>query len=101
MSDTAHATSYALTDSWTMTRRELARWARQPVAVAVNLAFPVMMLLMFGYLVGGGRGVSGDYLDYLIPGMLASPWPSAWRAPWSPSPVTWRGASSTASARCP
>ncbi len=56
MSDTAHATSYALTDSWTMTRRELARWARQPVAVAVNLAFPVMMLLMFGYLVGGGRG---------------------------------------------
>ncbi|MFJ8653574.1 ABC transporter permease [Streptomyces rochei] len=71
MSDTAHATSYALTDSWTMTRRELARWARQPVAVAVNLAFPVMMLLMFGYLVGGGRGVSGDYLDYLIPGMLA------------------------------
>ncbi|WMI58111.1 ABC transporter permease [Streptomyces rochei] len=70
MSDTAHATSYALTDSWTMTRRELARWARQPVAVAVNLAFPVMMLLMFGYLVGGGRGVSGDYLDYLIPGML-------------------------------
>ncbi|CAL9275324.1 Transport permease protein OS=Streptomyces rochei OX=1928 GN=G3I25_03255 PE=3 SV=1 [Streptomyces rochei] len=71
MSDTAHAASYALTDSWTMTRRELARWARQPVAVAVNLAFPVMMLLMFGYLVGGGRGVSGDYLDYLIPGMLA------------------------------
>ncbi|MFE6423517.1 ABC transporter permease [Streptomyces enissocaesilis] len=71
MSDSAHATSYALTDSWTMTRRELARWARQPVAVAVNLAFPVMMLLMFGYLVGGGRGVSGDYLDYLIPGMLA------------------------------
>ncbi|MFE0810661.1 ABC transporter permease [Streptomyces sp. NPDC058794] len=64
-------TTYALTDSWTMTRRELARWARQPVAVAVNLVFPVMMLLMFGYLVGGGRGVSGDYVDYLVPGMLA------------------------------
>ncbi|MEU0055150.1 ABC transporter permease [Streptomyces sp. NPDC006334] len=63
--------TYALTDSWTMTRRELAHWARQPGRVAVGLVFPVMLLLMFGYLVGGGRGVSGDYLDYLLPGMLA------------------------------
>ncbi|MEU0285342.1 ABC transporter permease [Streptomyces sp. NPDC006147] len=54
-----------------MTRRELARWGRRPVAVVVNLVFPVMLLLMFGYLVGGGRGVSGDYLDFLVPGMLA------------------------------
>ncbi|MEV5463490.1 ABC transporter permease [Streptomyces sp. NPDC002788] len=64
-------TAYALTDSWTMTRRELARWGRQPVQLVVNLVFPVMLLLMFGYLVGGGRGVSGEYRDYLIPGMLA------------------------------
>ncbi|MEG3628436.1 ABC transporter permease [Streptomyces poriticola] len=69
MSTPAYA--HALTDSWTMTRRELARWARQPVTVAVNLVFPVMLLLMFGYLIGGGRGVSGDYVDYLVPGMLA------------------------------
>ncbi|GGV20715.1 transport permease protein [Streptomyces griseoflavus] len=65
------AATYALTDSWTMTRRELARWKRQPVAVLVGLVFPVMLLLMFGYLVGGGRGVSGDYLGFLVPGMLA------------------------------
>ena len=43
-------------DSWTMTRRELAHWARQPVQMVVGLVFPVMLLLMFGYLVGGGRG---------------------------------------------
>jgi ABC-2 type transport system permease protein len=54
-----------------MTRRELARWGRQPVQLVVNLVFPVMLLLMFGYLVGGGRGVGGEYRDYLIPGMLA------------------------------
>lgn len=30
------STVYALTDSWTMTRWELARWGRQPAAVAVN-----------------------------------------------------------------
>lgn len=63
--------AHALTDSWTMTRRELAHWARQPVQVVVNLVFPVMLLLMFGYLVGGGRGVQGSYIDYLLPGMLA------------------------------
>jgi ABC-2 type transport system permease protein len=64
-------TTYALTDSWTMTRRELARWGRQPVPVAVNLFFPVMLLLMFGYLIGGGRGLEGAYIGYLVPGMLA------------------------------
>jgi len=63
--------TYALTDSWTMTRRELAHWARQPVRVVVGLVFPVMLLLMFAYLIGGGRGVSGHYRDYLVPGMLA------------------------------
>jgi ABC-2 type transport system permease protein len=63
--------TYALTDSWTMTRRELAHWARRPVQVLVGLVFPVMLLLMFGYLVGGGRGVEGKYVDYLVPGMLA------------------------------
>ncbi|WP_030323940.1 ABC transporter permease [Streptomyces sp. NRRL B-3229] len=63
--------TYALTDSWTMTRRELAHWTRQPVRVVVGLVFPVMLLVMFGYLVGGGRGVQGEYVDYLVPGMLA------------------------------
>jgi ABC-2 type transport system permease protein len=64
-------TPYALVDSWTMTRRELAHWARRPVQALVALVFPVMMLLMFGYLFGGGRGVEGDYIPYLVPGMLA------------------------------
>ncbi|WP_416975197.1 ABC transporter permease [Streptomyces sp. 4F14] len=63
--------THALTDSWTMTRRELAHWARQPGRLVVGFLFPVMLLLMFGYLMGGGRGVSGEYLDYLLPGMLA------------------------------
>ncbi|MET8172776.1 ABC transporter permease [Streptomyces clavifer] len=62
---------WVLADSWTMTRRELAHWARQPVQVVVGLAFPVMLLLMFNYLVGGGRGVEGDNTEFLVPGMLA------------------------------
>ncbi|PSM41701.1 multidrug ABC transporter permease [Streptomyces dioscori] len=54
-----------------MTRRELAHWARQPVQVLFGLVFPVMLLLMFSYLIGGGRGVEGDYVDFLVPGMFA------------------------------
>ncbi|MEU9701118.1 ABC transporter permease [Streptomyces sp. NPDC047981] len=62
--------AYVMSDCWTMTRRELAHWARQPVVMVVGLAFPIMMLLMFGYLVGGGRGIEGEYVDFLVPGML-------------------------------
>lgn len=65
------AVGRAVSDCWIMTRRELAHWARQPVQVVVGLVFPVMLLLMFGYLVGGGRGVQGDYVEFLVPGMLA------------------------------
>ncbi|MCX5342705.1 ABC transporter permease [Streptomyces atratus] len=63
--------SWAVSDSWTMTRRELAHWARQPVRIVVGLVFPVMLLLMFNYLVGGGQGVDGDNTEFLVPGMLA------------------------------
>lgn len=79
---------HALTDCWTMIRRELAHWARQPVRLVVGLVFSVMLLLMFGYLIGGGRGVRGDYLDYLLPACSRSPWSSGWRARCSPSPRT-------------
>ncbi|TDC68374.1 ABC transporter permease [Streptomyces hainanensis] len=62
----------ALVDSATMTRRGLAHWARQPGALATGLVFPVMMLVMFAYFLGGGMAVEGgDYADYLVPGMLA------------------------------
>ncbi|MGA4847472.1 ABC transporter permease [Streptomyces sp. G5(2025)] len=54
-----------------MTRRELAHWARQPVQFLVGLVFPVMLLLMFNYLIGGGKGIAGDYAEFLVPGMFA------------------------------
>ncbi|MET4644834.1 ABC-2 type transport system permease protein [Streptomyces atratus] len=67
----ATTVGWAVADSWTMTRRELAHWARQPVQIVVGLVFPVMLLLMFNYLVGGGQGVDGDNTEFLVPGMLA------------------------------
>ncbi|MGX1756787.1 ABC transporter permease [Streptomyces lydicus] len=65
--------AWAVTDSWTMTRRGLAHWARQLVQIVVQLVFPVVLLLMFGYFLGGGMAVpgGGDYKEYLVPGMFA------------------------------
>jgi ABC transporter DrrB family efflux protein len=41
--------------------------------VLVGALFPVLLLLMFVYLLGGGMVVpgGGDYRDFLVPGMLA------------------------------
>lgn len=72
MTTATTAAGWWLADSWTMTRRELARWARQPGKVAVGLTFPVMMLVMFAFFIGGGMHVAGggDYKEFLVPGML-------------------------------
>jgi hypothetical protein len=37
---------------WTVARRDLIHWFRQPFGIIVRLLFPVMLVLMFGYLFG-------------------------------------------------
>jgi ABC-2 type transport system permease protein len=58
---------------WVLTQRELAHWVRQPWAPVLGLLFSVMLLLVFGFLFGGAILVpgGGDYLAFLLPGMLA------------------------------
>jgi ABC-2 type transport system permease protein len=63
---------WALADAWTVARRDVIHWYRQPFVIVVGLLFPVMVLLMFGYLFGGAMSLgSGDYREFLVPGMLA------------------------------
>ena len=64
---------WALSDAWTVARRGLIHWYRQPFGLIVGLLFPVMVLLMFGYLFGGAMTVpgGGDYREFLVPGMFA------------------------------
>jgi ABC-2 type transport system permease protein len=65
---------WAIADAWVITLRDLAHWVRQPGAVIANtLLFPIMIVLMFGYLLGGAMTVpgGGDYRDFLMPGMFA------------------------------
>ncbi|WP_258723928.1 ABC transporter permease [Cellulomonas sp. NS3] len=67
------ALRWALVDGWTIALRDLQHWRRQPGQLAVGLLFPVLMVVMFGYLLGGGMAVEGggSYLEFLMPGMFA------------------------------
>jgi ABC transporter DrrB family efflux protein len=64
---------WTITDCWTLTVRALAHWARRPGEVAVGLLFPVMVVLMMGYLFGGQMDVpgGGSYRAFIMPGMFA------------------------------
>ena len=64
---------WAVADAGTVAGRDVAHWRRQPAAVLVGALFPVLLLLMFVYLLGGGMVVpgGGDYRDFLVPGMFA------------------------------
>jgi ABC-type polysaccharide/polyol phosphate export permease len=64
---------WAVADGRTLTGRALAHWARRPGELAVALLFPVMVVLMMGYLFGGQMDVpgGGNYREFLVPGMFA------------------------------
>ncbi|TDD71171.1 ABC transporter permease [Actinomadura rubrisoli] len=64
---------WVVADTRTLTARALAHWARRPGEVVVGLLFPVMVVLMMGYLFGGQMDVpgGGNYRSFIIPGMFA------------------------------
>jgi ABC transporter DrrB family efflux protein len=65
---------WAFADGWTMTRRDVLHWSREPGPVIVGLLFPVLMVVMFGYLFGGAMAVPGGgdgYREFILPGMFA------------------------------
>jgi ABC-2 type transport system permease protein len=69
--------AYALNDSKTMLRRNLKHAVRYPSVTLVVFAIPVVILLLFVYVFGGtlgaglgGSGGGGDYVDYVVPGIL-------------------------------
>lgn len=64
---------WAVADGRTLTGRALAHWVRQPGQIALGLLFPVMVVLMMGYLFGGQMDVpgGGSYRAFIVPGMFA------------------------------
>lgn len=55
----ANRLRWAMADAWTVARRDLIHWFRQPFGIIVTLLFPVMLVLMFGYLFGGAMSLPG------------------------------------------
>ncbi|MFI6644600.1 ABC transporter permease [Streptomyces sp. NPDC050504] len=64
------AVSTALADSAIMLRRNLKHTTRNPVTVFNAILFPIVMMLIFVGVFGGGFDVGVDYIDYATPGLL-------------------------------
>ncbi|WP_291479391.1 ABC transporter permease [Corynebacterium sp.] len=63
----------SITSGLILTTRELRHWRRQPLTPVFSIMFTVMLLLMFSLLFGGSISLpgGGDYIDFLLPGMMA------------------------------
>lgn len=59
-----------LSDVLVMTKRNLVRYRRLPQLVVFSTIQPVMFVLLFTYVFGGAIKIPGDYINYLLPGIL-------------------------------
>ncbi|PSK98918.1 ABC-2 type transport system permease protein [Murinocardiopsis flavida] len=72
------ALSATLTDAATMSRRQLRHMVRYPSLTLMLIGQPILFLLLFVYVfggtlgagLGGAAGGRGEYLNYVVPGIL-------------------------------
>src|ERR1700689_2439263 len=63
---------WAVSDTVTITRRNLLVWTRVAACVVFTGIQPVMFVLVFRYVFGGAIKVPGvSYVDFLMPGIIA------------------------------
>ena len=65
---------WAVSDTLTITRRNLLVWMRVPAYIVFTVIQPVIFVLMFRYVFGGAINVPnipGGYVNFLIPGIVA------------------------------
>ena len=62
---------WAVSDTLVLARRNLLVWARVPAYLVFTVIQPVMFVLMFRYVFGGAIKIpGGDYVDFLMPGII-------------------------------
>jgi ABC-2 type transport system permease protein len=61
---------WAASDSLTLIGRNIRHTLRSVDALTTAVALPVMILLLFTYVFGGAIDAPGDYLDYVVPGII-------------------------------
>jgi ABC-2 type transport system permease protein len=59
-----------MSDALTLSGRSLRLSRRNLEALITSLALPVMLMLMFVYLFGGAIRTGGEYVTYVVPGVL-------------------------------
>ncbi|MFE9656566.1 ABC transporter permease [Micromonospora sp. NPDC006431] len=59
-----------MSNATTMLGRNFKHTLRNPVAVFNAILFPIVILLMFVYVIGGAFDIGGNYIDYATPGMV-------------------------------
>ncbi len=64
---------WAVSDTLTITRRNLLVWMRVPAYLVFTVIQPVLFVLMFRYVFGGAIPVNvrGGYVNFLMPGIIA------------------------------
>ncbi|MFI2290206.1 ABC transporter permease [Streptomyces niveus] len=68
-----HGRAYwAVADCWNLVRRSLTHYQRQPAFILWTLGFPLVSVLLYGYVFGSAMKVpgGGDYREFLMPGMF-------------------------------
>ncbi len=64
---------WAVADTLNITRRYLTHFQRQPIMIAWQLGFPIISVLLYGFVFGEAMkvpGGEGDYKQFLMPGMF-------------------------------
>jgi ABC transporter DrrB family efflux protein len=62
---------WAVSDTLTISRRNLIVWYRVPAYIFFSVVQPVIFVLLFRYVFGGAIPVKGGYVQFLLPGIIA------------------------------
>lgn len=70
----AERVGWQFRDTWTVTRRNLRHFVRQPRLLVFSTIQPVMFVVLFSFVFGGVAGAALppglDYIDFLLPGIF-------------------------------
>lgn len=68
----SNSIGWLFSDIWQMTKRNLRRYIRTPQLLIFSTIQPIMFTLLFTLVFGGAvSGSSGEYIQFLIPGIMA------------------------------
>jgi ABC-2 type transport system permease protein len=61
---------WAVSDSLAMIQRSVRHSTRQLDSLLMAVALPVLLMLLFVYVFGGAIDTGGEYVDYVVPGII-------------------------------